>query len=208
MLLQEIDEALVNRLKGAITIPADESNTQQTPVPVVISTPDRYMSPAVWPAITIWMYDTIPDYYRQVVHSPLGTVSLSEDKKSAEIKTPSQSLDVYYQIDTFAMQAIHDRIIQKAMWEVFPLRFGLRVLDSDNLTDGKPTPNLLWMIFDSYRTADTVTGETKTFHKIWTWRICTDLDVGPSIKVPTAWKGVRLGSPKDLTKTSVGINLL
>jgi hypothetical protein len=209
MLLEAIDEALKKKITNAIFIPADPNDkTKVAPVPVVISTPDRFTDPTTWPIITIWMYDSDPDYVRQSVQSELGNVSLSKDKKVATIRTPAQAIDAFYQIDSFALYAEHDRIIQKAMWALFPARTKLIVLDEDNLIDGHPTPNMLWMLFDGYKAADIMQGETRMFHKVWSWKLPTALDIGATEQVPTAWRGVKLGNPLDTTATSVGLNLL
>jgi hypothetical protein len=211
LIWSDIDRALKDRLDGQVKVWANKEKTIEQIVPVVIAPPEREYAVAQWPKISWWLIGTDHDIIRETHQSRTGIVTRPTlGGQTANVKQVPIALDGLYQLDAYSRYAGHDRAIQEQIWKAIPPRTFIDVFDTENLTNGQPTVNRLWLFFQDFRQMDAFDGQQqRIYHKVWTWRVLSALDVDPNgtdKKVP--YSGLTIGVNTDLSKDSTGINLL
>ncbi len=191
MFITDIDNAVKEKLKGSILLPANKEGTLTKAVPVFVTPPERAFNSAVWPSVSWWQIGTEHDRIRETHQPENGIVcDLKDDPNKVNIRQIPMAFDEFFQLDIFSRFASHDREIQRQVWSILRPRGVIKVTAPDR--DGNVVTNQLWMFLTDFRGLDDVQGKDRIYHKVLTWRILTALDVDPGIDVPKAYKGITL----------------
>lgn len=184
MYIEDVDKALLLKLDKKVKIPGATSGSQ-VEVPAIMQTPERFIQgKSGYPAITIWMFNTEHDIGRETHLSRTGVETLRPDENIVNRRMVPTALNLSYQIECWSKYAIHDRIMQTAIWQLLPPRGYIEAYDADNMVDGKPAYQRLWTFFEDFRPMDMLEGESRIFHKVWTYRVLSVIDADPGVDIP------------------------